>query len=209
MSKFGFAVLVLTLPHHLTRSNGTSPVANPFLNANLGDAIRAVRQSVADVRLLTEWLLDQGCRQVDLVGVSLGSCVASLAAVFEHRISRTALLLTAGDFAETVWFGRATAHIRKAMGEGISLDQLRRIWAIISPINFVSRWGGGAGRLMLVSGSEDKVVLFDQTTRYIAALRGANVDVKWRVLPCGHYTLATMPFSVIALIYVLRHLLRR
>jgi pimeloyl-ACP methyl ester carboxylesterase len=210
ISKFGYIVVVLTLPHHLTRtSDPGSQVANEFLNANLGAAIRSVRQSVAEVRLLARWLHNQGCKEVSLIGVSLGSCVASLAAAFDSRFFRTALLLTAGDFAETVWTGRATTHIRKAIEGGVTLDQLKRIWAIISPINFARQCAENGSHVMVVSGARDEVVSFDQAKAYVAALKRARVQLSWRVLPCGHYTLSMFPFNVMSLMYTLAFLLKR
>jgi len=203
----GFTAYVVTLPHHGSRSaSGPPKIANDFLNADLGTAIRSVRQSVCDVRSLISWLSDNGAGEIHIVGVSLGSCIASLVTAFEPRISKSCLLLTAGDFAETVWRGRATRHIRAAIDSHIDLARLRQIWAIIGPGNFAGRFQANSSRLLIVSGKIDEVVPFDEASRFVDGLRAAGTDPKWLVLPCGHYTLSYFPFSWLSLLRTIRFL---
>lgn len=207
LSRFGFDGFILTLPHHGTRApSSPGGVANAFLNADLGAAIRSVRQAVLDVKLLIGWLKRNGYKDVYLVGASLGSCVASLTAAFDPRLTRCALLLTAGDFADTVWTGRATAHIRRAIENDISLEQFRNAWAIISPLHFVGNFAANGSRILIVSGKRDEVVPFGLATDYVSALTEAGVDVQWRVLPCGHYTLSMFPFSIMMIVDLLKFL---
>ncbi|MGI9412485.1 MAG: alpha/beta hydrolase family protein [Hyphomicrobiales bacterium] len=209
LARFGFDAFILTLPHHVPRSSSShTQVANAFLNADLGAAIRSVRQAVVDARTLTGWLKDSGYADVHLVGASLGSCVASLTAAFDPRISRCALLLTAGDFADTVWTGRATAHIRRTIEDHISIEQLRQAWAVISPLNFVTRFAASGTPLLMVSGRRDAVVRFGLASDYAGALKTAGADLRWRVLPCGHYTLGAFPFSIMMVAELLRFLRR-
>lgn len=200
LSWFGFAVFLITLPHHGGRAEQPpDPAANAFLNANLGAAIRSVRQSVSDVRSLVGLLYDKGFEEVNLVGVSLGSCVGGLCAAVDRRITRSALLLTAGDFAETVWTGRATAHIRAAIEPNIGLEELQQLWSVISPIEFMEQYRANQSRMLIISGKRDEVVLPNLTSAFVKALESARIEVVWRVLPCGHYTLGTLPYSAISL----------
>jgi pimeloyl-ACP methyl ester carboxylesterase len=197
----GFSVYVLTLPYHGSRSSsGLEQIANDFLNADLGAAIRSVRQAVGEVRLLTAWLLTQGAAEVQVVGLSLGSCVAALVAAFEPHVKSTVLLLSAGDFAETVWTGRATRHIRKAVEGHISLVELKRVWSIISPSTFITRFRQNESRLLMINGQIDRVVPLDLTARFVEELRASGVELRWRVLPCGHYTLGVFPFSIVSVV---------
>ena len=209
LSRFGFDGFILTLPHHGARApSSPGGVANAFLNADLGSAIRSVRQSVLDVKRLIGWLKRTGYDEIHLVGASLGSSVASLTTAFDSRIKRCALLLTAGDFADTVWTGRATAHIRRAIENHIGPEQFRKAWAIISPVHFVDKFVSNESRLLMVSGRRDQVVRFGLATDYVNALNHAGVNLKWRVLPCGHYTLSMFPFSIMMVAEVLRFLRR-
>ena len=204
---FGYAVFIITLPHHSKRSTSMPDyIANEFLNANLGSAIAAIRQSVLDVRRLTGWLEANGYNRIDLIGVSLGSCVASLVTAFETRISRCALLMSAGDFAKTVWTGRATAGIQRACADHINLKQLQNIWTIISPLYFVDRIAANNTPVQLINCKRDSVVRFEQGTRFGDALIEAGVKLKNHTLPCGHYTLGSFPFSIVMLMMLLRFL---
>jgi fermentation-respiration switch protein FrsA (DUF1100 family) len=131
------------------------------------------------------------------VGVSLGSCVAALAGAFEPLIRRCALLLTAGDFAEVVWTGRATSHIRAALTGHISVDQLREAWSIISPLSYLDRLSSAGTKLLIISGRRDQVVLFSLAKTFVDGLRSKGCKVTWRTLPCGHYLVGKFPYSVI------------
>ena len=196
LRRLGFDVFIVTLPHHTSRAaSSDQQVANDFLNADLGTAIRSVRQAVSDVRSLTTWLREQGYREVNLIGVSLGSCVASIVTAFDSQIHRSVLILTAGDFAETVWTGRATAHIKQTIERHIDLADLRRAWAIISPITFAERYRPMSGRLLIVSGRRDQVVQPYLTRNFVEVLREAQVKVLWDILPCGHYSIRMLPFA--------------
>ncbi len=203
----GYAVFILNLPHHGKRTTSVPDhVANEFLNANPGAAIASIRQSVLDVRRLAGWLEAEGYAQIDLIGVSLGSCVASLVTAFEPRISRCALLMSAGDFAETVWTGRATSLIRQAFEGHINLQQLQNIWAIISPQHFVDEMVANDTPLLLMTCSRDSVVRIELGRRFGKALADAGANIKTPVLPCGHYTLGSFPFNMVMVLNLLRFL---
>jgi len=205
LSWFGHAVFILNLPHHGRRTNATPDhIANEFLNANLGAAIASIRQSVVDVRRLTDWLEQNGYSRIGLIGVSLGSCVASLVTAFEPRITKCALLMTAGDFAETVWTGRATAEIQRACESHINLKQLQNIWAIISPQHFIDKMVSNDTELLMISCKRDSVVRFELGIRFSRALTKAGAKLKNHVMPCGHYTLASFPFNVMMISMLLR-----
>lgn len=208
ISWFGFDAFILTLPHHGSRASTSGPVANAFLNADVGSAIRSVRQSVLDVRRLIGWLEKQGYTEIHLLGASLGSCVAFLVTAFDPRVSHCVLLLTAGDFADTVWTGRATAHIRSAIEDHIDIDQLRDAWSIISPRHFAERFAHNGTRLLIVSGRRDAVVRFGLAREFAETLRLAMVDLHWLVFPCGHYSLSAFPFNIATLWSVLSFLRR-
>ena len=129
------------------------------------------------------------------MGASLGSCVAGLTAAHDERVKGSLLLLTAGDFADVVWTGRATRHIREGLQGGIQLSELKDIWSPISLFPFIPLLARPSHRLMLVSARRDKVVLPHLTTQFVDELRAANANLRWRLLRCGHYSLGVFPFS--------------
>ena len=88
----------------------------------------------------------------------------------------------------------------------IGLEQLRKAWAIISPLNFAGNFAANGSRILIVSGARDEVVRIGLATDFVDALTGAGVDVQWRVLPCGHYTLSMFPFSIMMIVDPLKFL---
>ena len=198
LNRLGYTTAVVVLPYHHQRKIPSSTVADHFLSANLGRTIRSVRQAVVDLRGAIDWLENRGHRRFYVVGASLGSCIAGLAGAFDPRIRASLLLLTAGSFADVVWTGRATRHIRAALEPAVSRDALRAIWSIISLDTFAERFRNPNHHLLMVSAARDRVVLPAYTDAFLDRLRGAEVAVQQVSLPCGHYSMGMLPFSLCA-----------
>jgi dienelactone hydrolase len=198
MHRLGYAASVLTLPYHHQRRRAEGNIADYFVSANLGRTIRAVRQAVSDARRIVDWLEGRGYRRIHVIGASLGSCIAGLVGAVDARICSTILLLTAGQFADVVWTGRATRHIATALRGAVTLDQLRQIWSIISLEPIIDLYSRPDHRLLIVSARRDKVVLPRLTADFVAKLRAAGAPASHTSLPCGHYSIGMLPFSLIA-----------
>jgi hypothetical protein len=208
LKRLGFTTIELTLPYHGLRNRPGEGTADYFLSANIGKTLRAVRQSVLDTRRVIEWLVQRKYENISVVGISLGSCVAGLVAAHDTRVGKSALILTAGDFAEVVWTGRATRHIKSALTASTNLKQLHNVWSIISTESFVTELSRRGHRCLIISGNRDQVVKPYLTERFVNQLRGAGGCVSWRVLGCGHYSLGMFPFNVLTFI-MLASFLRR
>jgi hypothetical protein len=186
----------MALPYHGLRARNGSSVSDHFLSANLGRTIRSVRQAVIDTRDVVTWLQQRGHDRVVLIGLSLGSCVAGLVAAHDARIACSALVLTAGDFAEVVWTGRATRHIRRGLESKMGLDGLGSVWSIISTGTFAEKLSRADYGTLIISGGRDAVVKPYLTQRFIDQLQARGAPVRWMRLGCGHYSLALPPFSI-------------
>jgi hypothetical protein len=89
--------------------------------------------------------------------------------------------------------------VREALEPAIGLEDLRRVWAPISPYPFISRLAGARPRKMLVlAGKYDLSFPFDLTQLSIAEFARHRIPHDSVVLPCGHYTMAQFPFNVAA-----------
>ena len=71
-----------------------------------------MRQGVVDVRCCLDWLEQQGYSRLGIVGTSLGSCYAFIAAAHDPRIRVAAFNHASTYFADVVWHGQSTRHIR-------------------------------------------------------------------------------------------------
>jgi dienelactone hydrolase len=201
LSRLGIPAMCISLPYHDARSPIPGSIADRMVSPNLGLTIRSVRQAVVDARRAIDWLDQRGYRQIGILGASIGSCVASIVAAHDHRVRALAQLLTASDFAEVVWTGRATRHIRQSLEAAIGLEELKRAWAILSPITYVEKL---RIPVLVVSGRLDTVFLPYLTERLVEAYRRCGVRCRWHRYACGHYTLGVPPWNVLSLLCVRR-----
>ena len=199
----GVACVELELPYHGAR-NGVGPsIADRFLSCNLGMTVRSVQQSVLDGADVLSWLSMRGYTRLGVIGASLGSCVAGLLAAHDPRVSATALFLTAGDFAEVVWTGRATRHLRRRLEQHITLDQLRPAWGLISTATFAGRLARPDHRIQIIRALRDTVVLPQATEKFVRQLKSAGAQFSTHTYPCGHYTLGLFPYGASTLARVM------
>jgi len=104
---------------------------------------RLRRQGVIDVRCCLDWLESQGCNRLGIVGTSLGSCYAFIATAHDPRIQVAAFNHASTYFADVVWHGQSTRHIREGLETAIDLENLRNVWRAVSPMVYFdkfSRW---------------------------------------------------------------------
>lgn len=207
-ARLGLTAVEFAPPYHGLRMREGSLISDHFLSPNLGRTIRSVRQAVIDTSDVVTWLKQRGHDRVAVIGFSLGSCIAGLAGAFDQRIRCTALLLTAGDFADVVWSGRATQHIRRAVEPAMTLDELKSVWSIISTGTFARQLGRSGHDTLIFSGTRDTVVKPHLTREFIERLKRCDVDYRWMRLPCGHYSLARAPFNVLMFVRLLYFLFR-
>jgi len=123
-------------------------------------------------------------------------------------VTRYVLVLSAGDFGETVWLGRATRHIRAALDDHVTLGELRRVWAVISPESYIDAIRENGSQIYLITGIFDTVVPPPASRRFVRKLRDGGVPTKVSELWCGHYTLGLFPFNLISVACILWFLLR-
>lgn len=194
----GITAAVLSLPYHGNRNLKGRAIADNFLSPNLGRTIRSVRQAVLDTKDVLNWLSVCGHRKLGIIGLSLGSCVAGIAAAHYREVCSTSLLLTAGDFAEVVWTGRATRHIRRTLEGHVSLQELQRAWAVISTQSYASKLARDNHHVQIILARRDTVVLPCLSERFVDDLRSATVSLSLDTFPCGHYTLSVFPYGAAA-----------
>ena len=102
-SYFGIASLRLSMPYHDIRMPSELKRADYAVSANIGRTIDAARQGVLDVRCCLDWLQSQGYERLGILGTSLGSCYAFLAAAHDARIQVAAFNHASTYFADVVW----------------------------------------------------------------------------------------------------------
>ena len=100
-----------------------------------------MRQGIADIRSCLDWLQQRGYTKLGLVGTSLGSCYAFIAAAHDPRISVNVFNHASTTFGDVAWTGQSTRHIRAERGEPCSrTTTLRNAWMSISPIVYFDKF---------------------------------------------------------------------
>jgi dienelactone hydrolase len=194
-ASLGITALRLTLPYHDARRPPDLTRADYIVGANVGRTVHANRQAVLDARRAVDWLEGQGYDRIGIVGTSLGSCLAMLTMAHDDRIRAGAFNHVSPFFADVVWHGLSTEHVRAGLEDHVTLDELRDWWMPISPWPFVERVRGR--RVLLVYARYDLTFPVNLSRQFVAefARRGVPHDVA--VLPCGHYTTGKAPFKFV------------
>lgn len=194
----GMSALRLTLPYHETRRPPELERADHLVSTNVGRTVQSMRQAVLDTRAAVSWLKQQGYERIGILGTSVGSCIAFLAFAHEPNINAGTFNHVSGYVADVAWRGLSTRHLRQGFGSQVTLDELREFWAPISPVPFINRLPQlGARPIRFIAARYDLTFPLDLTEQTIAEAKRHNLplDVVW--LPCGHYTMASMPWKAI------------
>jgi hypothetical protein len=194
----GMAALRLTLPYHLQRKPPELERADHLVCSNIGRSMQSARQAVLDTRAAVRWLKNQGFDQIGILGTSVGSCIAFLAFAHEPDLKAGAFNHVSGYFADVVWHGLSTSHVRAGFADHLTLDELRTYWSPISPLPFMPRLKKMGHRPMrFIVARYDLTFPLDLSVDAITEARRHNLpfDVVW--LPCGHYTTGELPWKAI------------
>jgi len=196
LNRFGISALRMTMAYHAERMPEELERADYHVSSNIGRTIHAARQSIIDVRACLDWLAGQGYERVGILGTSLGSCVAFIAAAHDARIRLGIFNHVSMYFSDVVWTGLSTQHVRKGFGEVVSQDDLRRYWAMISPASYLKRMQGRDMRNLLIWARHDSSFLPVYSRQVLASFRDLNLPHEVFTLPCGHYTTGQFPFNL-------------
>ena len=195
LNVMGIAVLRLSMPYHDIRMPAEIRRADYAVSANIGRTLDAARQGVIDVRCCLDWLQSQGYNQLGIIGTSLGSCYAFLAAAHDARISVAAFNHASTYVADVVWHGQSTRHIRKGIESHIDVDRLRHLWAAISPMSYFDQFSRFPRKSLIVYAKYDLTFLPEFSREIVAEFARRKLDHKVVVLPCGHYTTGETPYK--------------
>ncbi len=194
----GMTALRLTLPYHEERRPPELERAEHLVSSNIGRTIQSVRQAVLDSRAAVRWLKQQGTERIGILGTSIGSCTAFLTFAHDDAIDVGVFNHVSGYFADVVWEGISTKHVREGIETDLTLDELREFWKPISPLPFIPRLLDMRPRPMrFIAARYDLTFPVDLSRQVMAEVRalGIDLDVVW--LPCGHYTTAELPWKAI------------
>ncbi|MBN2320272.1 MAG: hypothetical protein JXR49_14405 [Acidobacteria bacterium] len=196
LNYFGLSALRLSLPYHDLRMPEELERADYILSPNLGRTMQAVRQAVIDSRAALDWLETQGYTKFAILGTSLGSCVALIAMAHDPRIKLSVQNHVSPYFADVVWEGISTQHVRRGLERNITLEELRDIWMPISPKAYFKKLKGTGQQSLLVHALYDYSFLPRLSREVLQDYRELGIPNSTRSLMCGHYTSGVFPFNI-------------
>lgn len=192
-ARFGLTAVRLSLPYHDGRRPADLERAEFIVSSNIGRTLQANRQAVLDAKRIVDWLVTQGYERIGIIGTSLGSCLSMLTMAHDPRIKTGAFNHVSPYFADVVWKGLSTRHVRAGLEGHIGLEDLRQCWMPISPMPFIP--AVRSRDVLLVYALYDQTFPLDLSRRFLAEFDRLEVAHQRAVLPCGHYTTGKAPFK--------------
>jgi dienelactone hydrolase len=195
LNMMGIAVLRMSMPYHDIRMPAEIQRADYAVSANIARTLDAMRQGVADIRSCCDWLEQQGYSELGIVGTSLGSCYAFIAAAHDARLRVAAFNHASTYVADVVWHGQSTRHIRQGIEKEIDLDQLRQSWLAVSPASYFKQFSRWRKKSLVIYAKYDLTFLPELSRDVVEEFERHELDHKVVVLPCGHYTMGETPYK--------------
>jgi dienelactone hydrolase len=206
LARCGISALRLSLPYHDDRMPPELTRADYIVSSNIARTVQVCRQAVLDSKRAIDWLVLQGYDRIGMLGTSLGSCLAMLTTAHDPRIRAQALNHVSPWFADVVWRGLSTRHVRQGLDGHLGLPQLRDLWRPISPFSYLDQVRHA--RTLLVYARYDLTFPVDLSRTLVQEFSERNLPHEVSVLPCGHYSTGLAPFKFLDG-YVLTQFLRR
>ena len=196
LNRFGISALRLTMAYHAERKPAELQRADYHVSSNIGRTIHACRQSIIDVRCCLDWLAARGYERIGILGTSLGSCMAFIAAAHDPRVRVGIFNHVSLYFSDVVWTGLSTQYVRRGFGDLVGQDDLRRYWSVISPASYLGRMKDRNLNSLLIWARHDSSFLPVYSLQVLKHFREMRLPHEVFTLPCGHYTTGQFPFNL-------------
>ena len=191
----GMSALRLSLPYHDRRMPPELFRADYIVSANVARTLQVCRQAVLDARRAIHWLANQGYERIGILGTSLGSCLSLLTTAHEPLVHAEALNHISPHFADVVWRGLSTEHVRAGLEGHVELDRLRELWRPISPHWYLDRVRDR--KTLLVYARYDLSFPVDLSRDLVRQFHERGIPHEVAVLTCGHYSTGKAPFKFV------------
>lgn len=191
----GLDALRLSLPYHDRRMPPELHRADYIVSSNVARTVQVCRQAVLDARRAIRWLAGEGYERIGILGTSLGSCLSLLTTAHEPLLRAEALNHISPYFADVVWRGISTRHVREGLDGHINLDRLRHLWKPISPRWYLDRVRDR--QTLLVYARYDLTFPVDLSEDLVREFRDRSIPHEVAVLGCGHYSSGKAPFKFV------------
>jgi hypothetical protein len=195
-NRSGISALRLSKPYHDVRRPAELERSDYAVSSNVGRTAAACRQAVVDIRSCVDWLQSEGYEDFGVLGTSLGSCYAFIAAAHDPRIKICAFNHASTWFGDVTWTGQSTRHIRAAFEQaGLTQNEVRMIFKAVSPMSYMQKFATAPRRVLVVHATYDLTFLREFSLEVLENFKHYGIDFVSKVLPCGHYTTGETPYK--------------
>jgi len=112
LSRYGITALMPILPFHEERTSPEQVYAERFLSGPSEVIEKKFYQSVTDVLACVDFLEKAGYSRVDIMGISSGGMIGTIAMALDPRLSKGVLIITGGNLEIISWKSSATRIYR-------------------------------------------------------------------------------------------------
>jgi dienelactone hydrolase len=173
-----------------------------LLSLDLGHTMKAIRQTVLDLRRATAWMESRpeiDPARLGVSGTSLGSFIAALTAEMEPKLKRVVVLLGGAGFVDGYYdHPKAKNAVKVWEALGGTKQKVKDLIAPVDPITCAANLKDR--KLLIIAGKKDEIV----PPKMAEALWKATGQQKIVWYNCGHYTAAV--YLLPALKQVVEHL---
>ena len=195
-NRWGVSALRLSKPYHDIRRPAELERSDYAVSANIGRTAAACRQAVVDIRSCVDWLQSEGYEDFGVLGTSLGSCYAFIAAAHDPRLKICAFNHASTWFGDVTWTGQSTRHIRAAFEQaGLTQQDVRMIFKAVSPMAYMEKFAAHPRRVLVIHATYDLTFLREFSLEVLDNFKRYGIDFVSKVLPCGHYTTGETPYK--------------
>lgn len=191
----GISGLRISMPYHDARMPAELKRADYAVSANMGRTLDAARQGVIDIRCCLDWLEEQGYTDIGIMGTSLGSCYAFIASAHDPRLKINVFNHASTYFGDVMWTGQSTRHIREAIQQVLTQDELRKALLGASPMVYFHKFARWPKRCLMLYAKYDLTFLPEFSEQIAAEFKRWGLNAMIKCMPCGHYTIGETPYK--------------
>ncbi len=129
LSQHGYAALMPIMPFHEERVSPNREHAQKFVSGDSEVMEKKFSQAVTDVLTCVDFFQQRGYTRCDIMGISSGGMIATIALALDKRIKKGALVITGGNLEVISWKSVSTRIYRtwKKRERNAQLERSRRI----------------------------------------------------------------------------------
>jgi pimeloyl-ACP methyl ester carboxylesterase len=192
MARLGIDSFIVQLPYHIQRRPAVSLYSGEYaVSGDITRSIEMVRQAVADVRRLLNWIKATAQGPVGLWSVSLGGWAGAMALALDPRFDFAVLMIPVARPDDVVWHSALCAQIKQdIIAAGISFEEVQRVLKVVTPKYFQPALA--PEKILLVEAEVDQVVFPHTVEEMWDTWRRPHL----RRYPHGHNSITLSPRAI-------------